>query len=143
MTDSIRLDYESNLRIFEVRRFDGSPNHMRAQGKTDEYWTHHNGTQIVEIEGDIAKCETYALALCRIGAAGEPGYDREMFLRVRYLDRVKKWDGVWKTAHRRAVYPPCHIVKIEEEFILSLSSDCLHDAGFPKGEVYKWQQPLK
>ena len=25
MTDSIRLDYESNLRIFEVRRFDGSP----------------------------------------------------------------------------------------------------------------------
>jgi ketosteroid isomerase-like protein len=116
---------------------------MRAQGKDGVYWTHHNGTQIVEIEGDIAKCETYALALCRMGAAGEPGYDREMFLRVRYLDKVEKRDGVWKIAHRRVVYSPCHIVKIEEEFLLSLSSECLHDAGFPKDEVYKWQEPPK
>jgi ketosteroid isomerase-like protein len=116
---------------------------MRAQGKDGVYWTHHNGTQIVEIEGDIANCETYALALCRMGAAGEPGYDREMFLRVRYLDRVEKRDGVWKIAHRRVVYSPCHIVKIEEEFLLSLSSECLHDASFPKDEVYKWQEPPK
>jgi hypothetical protein len=30
---------------------------MRAQGKDSIYWTHHNGTQIVEIERDIAKYE--------------------------------------------------------------------------------------
>jgi hypothetical protein len=114
---------------------------MRAQGKDGVYWTHHNGTQIVEIEVDIAKCEPYTLALCRTGAADEPGYDQEMLLRVRYLDRVEKWDGVWKIAHRPVVYWPCHIVKIEEEFLLPLSSECLHDAGFPKDEVYKWQEP--
>jgi hypothetical protein len=110
---------------------------MRAQGKDGVYWTHHKRAQIVEIEVDIAKCETYTLALCLTGATGEPGYDREMFLRVGHLDRVEKRDGVWK---RRA--PPCHIVKIEE-FLLPLSSECLHDVGFPKDEVYKWQEPPK
>jgi hypothetical protein len=37
---------------------------MRAQGKDGVYWTHHKRAQIVEIEVDIAKCETYTLALC-------------------------------------------------------------------------------
>jgi hypothetical protein len=74
---------------------------MRAQGKDGVYWTHHKRAQIVEIEVDIAKCETYTLALCLTGATGEPGYDREMFLRVGHLDRVEKRDGVWKIAHRR------------------------------------------
>ncbi|KAF2814771.1 uncharacterized protein BDZ99DRAFT_458756 [Mytilinidion resinicola] len=109
---------------------------MRAQGRPGMHWTHHNGTQIVEIKGDVAECETYAIALCRMGAKDEPGYDREMFLRVRYLDRVEKRQGVWKIAHRRVVYSPCHIVKIEEEW--PLGGECLADGAFPEDEVYKF-----
>jgi len=109
---------------------------MRARGRPGMHWTHHNGTQIIEIKGDIAECETYSLALCRLGAKGEPGYDREMFLRVRYLDRVEKREGVWKIAHRRVVYSPCHIVKIEEEW--PLIEECLADGAFPNDEVYKF-----
>jgi hypothetical protein len=82
---------------------------MRAQGKSGVYWTHHNGTQIVEIERDIAKFEhtPSPSAVC---------VPREPVLRAGYLDRVEKQDGVWKIAHRRVVYSPCHIVQIEEEF---------------------------
>jgi hypothetical protein len=109
---------------------------MSAQGRPGVYWTHHNGTQIIEIEGNVAECETYTIALCRMAAAGERGYDREYFLRVRYLDWVEKREGIWKIAHRRVVYSPCHIVKIEEEF--SPTPEWLVEAGFPKDEVYKF-----
>jgi hypothetical protein len=37
----------------------------------------------VEIKGDIAECETYTLAMCRMNVQG---YDGELLLRVRYLD---------------------------------------------------------
>jgi hypothetical protein len=115
---------------------------MRAQGKSGVYWTHHNGTQIVEIERDIVNVK-HTPSPSAVCVPREPGYGREMFLRVHYLDRVEKRDGVWKIAHRRVVYSPCHIVQIEEEFLLSLFSECLHDAGFPKDEVYKWQETSK
>ena len=109
---------------------------MRRGGKPGVHWTHHNGTRIVEIEGDVADCETYTIAMCRMGAPGEPGHDREIFLRVRYLDRVEKRDGLWKIAHRRVVYAPCHVARIEEEF--PLTAECLLDAGHPGDPVYKF-----
>ncbi|MET0362418.1 MAG: nuclear transport factor 2 family protein [Sphingobium sp.] len=109
---------------------------MRNGSTPGVHWTHHNGTQIVEIEGDVAQCETYTIALCRMGAPGQPGHDREIFLRVRYLDRVEKRDGVWKIAHRRVVYSPCKITKVLEEF--PLGDECLIEAGYPDDQIYKW-----
>lgn len=109
---------------------------MRGGGKPGQHWTHHNGTQIVEIDGDVAECETYTIALCRMGAPGEPGHDREIFLRVRYLDRVEKRQGVWKIAHRRVIYSPCHIAKIEQEF--PLTDACVSEAAYPHDAVYNF-----
>jgi hypothetical protein len=108
---------------------------MAAQGKPGLHWMHHNGTQIIEIKGDIAECETYTLAFAREGLPGESGYDSEYFLRVRYLDRVEKRDGMWKIAHRRVVYSPCHYVKIERECSFPGS---VMEAEFPKDSVYNF-----
>ncbi len=109
---------------------------MRSGGAAGVHWTHHNGTQIVEIEGDVAQCETYTIALCRMGQAGEEGYNREIFLRVRYLDQVEKRSGVWKIAHRRVVYSPCRIVDASEAF--PLPPECLIEGGIHDDQVYKW-----
>ena len=109
---------------------------MRNGSKDGVHWTHHNGTQIIEIKGDVAQCETYTIALCRMGPVGSEGYDKQIFLRVRYLDRVEKRDGVWKIAHRRAVYSPCHIMESATPF--PLTPECLLEAGAERDPVYHW-----
>lgn len=106
------------------------------KGSKEVHWTHHNGTQIVEIEGDVAQCETYTIALCRMGRAGSEGYDKQIFLRVRYLDRVEKRAGAWKIAHRRVVYSPCHIMDAAVPF--PLTADCLVEGGAGVDPVYTW-----
>lgn len=109
---------------------------MQKGSVPGNHWMHHNGTQIIEIDGDVAHTETYTLAFCRQPASGEVDYDREIFLRVRYLDRVEKRNGQWRIAHRRVVYSPCQIMRIEAEFPMAV--ECLLEAGANIDEVYKW-----
>jgi len=109
---------------------------MRKGGKPGVHWTHHNGTQIIEIDGDTAEAETYCIALCRQAAAGQDGYDKEIFLRVRYLDRVERRNDVWKIAHRRVVYSPCHIISSDSQF--PITESYLTEAAHPVDEVYRW-----
>lgn len=99
------------------------------------HWMHHNGTQIVEVDGDVAQAETYALAFFRKPAVeGQP--TKEIFLRVRYLDRLERRDNAWKIAHRRVVYSPCHVLPIAEEF--PLTADCLVEGTPQTDPVYRW-----
>lgn len=108
---------------------------IAAGSRPGVHWTHHNGTQIIEIEGDVAQTETYCIALCRQGARGEEGFTKETFLRVRYLDRVEKREGQWKIAHRRVVFSPCHVADASQDFDASM---CLQESAFPTDEVYRW-----
>jgi hypothetical protein len=109
---------------------------MKRGARPGVHWTHHNGTQIIEMDGDVAQVETYCIALCRDDAAGTEGYARETFLRVRYLDRVEKRDGQWKIAHRRVVFSPSRIVHVDEQF--PLTSECLTEDAHPADQVYQW-----
>jgi ketosteroid isomerase-like protein len=103
-----------------------------AAAKSDVHWMHNNGTQIIEVDGDVAQCETYCYALCR-----EPtDATKEIFLRVRYLDRVEKRSGEWRIAHRRVVFSPCHVIQTVEQF--PLTPECLTEGGFPTDQVYQW-----
>jgi hypothetical protein len=54
---------------------------------------HHNGTQLIDIHGDVAFTETYTLAFYREPDAEGQRSNREVFLRVRYIDRVEKRGG--------------------------------------------------
>ncbi len=64
--------------------------------------TQHNITNIlIRPDGDDARGEAYFVAQHSLDAA-EGG--EEMFAAGRYLDRFTRRDGVWKIAHRLAVY---------------------------------------
>lgn len=108
---------------------------IRERSVPGNHWMHHNGTMLIEIEGDVANTETYTFALARAAPKEGDTRPREIFLRVRYLDRVERRGGVWKIAHRRVVYSPCHILTVEEEFPLP-DADCLFEGGINSDPLY-------
>lgn len=64
-----------------------------------ESTTHFTGNQLVEVDGDGAWAEHYALVTHRCAAAdGQPAAD--LIVNVRYVDRVERRDGEWKIAKR-------------------------------------------
>ena len=107
----------------------------RERAVPGDHWMHHNGTMLIEIDGNIANTETYCYALTRAAPKEGDTRSREIFLRVRYLDRVEKRDGVWKIAHRRVVFSPCHVITVEEEFPLP-ADDCLFEGGVSSDPLY-------
>ena len=110
--------------------------HARG-GPPGSHWMHHNGTQIIDMQDEaLAFAETYALAFYRPPEADGKTGAQEIFLRVRYLDRVEKRDGQWKIAHRRVVYSPCHILPIAQEF--PLVGDIIHEDSYPTDPAYSW-----
>lgn len=63
---------------------------------------HLIGNILVEVEGDRAVGEAYFVA--NHDMLGADGRAVRMIAAGRYLDRFERRDGVWKIAHRHAVY---------------------------------------
>jgi hypothetical protein len=61
---------------------------------------HLLGQQLVEIDGDVARCESYGVATHR-GGPGEPELD--FTSGFRYVDRMERRGGVWRIAERLAI----------------------------------------
>lgn len=63
---------------------------------------HKLGNVLIEIEGDRAFAETYAVAH-HVAARGEAGADgaTDLVMGVRYLDRLEDRGAGWKIAHRQ------------------------------------------
>ena len=106
---------------------------IKAAAEAGRHWTHHNGTQLIDIDGEVARTETYCLALCRIPATATQG-EREILLRCRYVDRSEKRQGVWKIAHRRVVYSPCQILSVVEEF--PMAPECIREGMAGLDAIY-------
>lgn len=101
---------------------------------------HHYGNQIIDFEGDvIAYAETYCIACCRSPA--DSGGKRDIFMRVRYLDKMEKRSGDWRIAHRKVVYSPSHVVPVVEEFPSAPGS--MWEASFPHDPVYNWKTSVE
>ncbi len=62
---------------------------------------HIIGQVLIEVDGDTARGESYFIAHHAI-----PRPDGGVFMLAagRYLDRFERRDGIWKIAHRHAVY---------------------------------------
>jgi ketosteroid isomerase-like protein len=69
--------------------------------KTMKQTQHVIGQCLIEVDGDHAAGESYFVAHHTI-----PGPDGDLFSLAagRYLDRFERRGGVWKIAHRHAVY---------------------------------------
>jgi hypothetical protein len=62
---------------------------------------HYLSFPLIELRGDVALSECYAIAFHRLERDGEP-FDN--FLGARVLDRFERRVGEWRIAHRRVVY---------------------------------------
>jgi hypothetical protein len=74
-----------------------------ARSLLDGYWgvMHLIGQVYVEVNGDEARSESYAVSFHR--RHGEAG-DEDTVTGLRYLDRFRRVDGVWKIAARVTVH---------------------------------------
>jgi hypothetical protein len=61
--------------------------------------THNTGNQLVEVDGDSAWAEHYAVATHR-WPYDENGETRDMIAGIRYVDRMERIDGEWRIARR-------------------------------------------
>lgn len=93
---------------------DGIDHHTGFSGDADAYvaWLdtvlrrfsgtmHFIGNQLVEVWGDVARCESYGMA----HHWGDPVDDASLNFTsgFRYVDRMERRAGVWKVAERWAV----------------------------------------
>ena len=106
-----RLDFEL---VRSCYHDDAVDHHTGFDGDADAYvaWLgqllprlsgtmHLIGNLLVEVDGDLARCETYGTA----HHWGEPLTDptRNFTSGFRYVDTMKKRDGAWRIAERWAV----------------------------------------
>lgn len=61
--------------------------------------THNTGNQLVEVDGDSAWAEHYAVATHR-WPHDENGDTRDMIAGIRYVDRMERIGGEWRIARR-------------------------------------------
>jgi ketosteroid isomerase-like protein len=63
--------------------------------------THQIFNTLIDLDGDRAHCEAYAIHLHRVEKDGEQ-FDSIMAL--RHLHRFERRDGVWRIAHHKVVF---------------------------------------
>lgn len=103
-----RMDFDLVRSCYHPDAYD---DHGGFGGTVDEFlasakaflprWTatqHFMGNMLIEVLGDVARAETYAVAYHRREDAEGNGKDDVMG--IRYVDRFEKRQGAWKIAHR-------------------------------------------
>lgn len=68
-----------------------------ATGGGMEQTHHFLGNMLIEVDGNVARCESYVVAFHRL--PGESGA-HDLMLGGRYLDRFEKRDDRWRIARR-------------------------------------------
>ncbi len=103
-----RLDFDLVRSCYHPDAYD---DHGAFKGDVDAFitaaegwlprWTatqHFMGNMLIEVDGDRARAETYAVAYHR--REDEAGNGKDDVMGIRYVDRFEKRDGVWKIGHR-------------------------------------------
>ena len=66
---------------------------------TFESTSHVTGNQLVEVDGDTAWAEHYAVAFHRLPASAS-GPAKDVVVNARYVDRFERRNGEWRIAYR-------------------------------------------
>lgn len=103
-----RLDFDLVRSCYHPDAYD---DHGTLKGNVDEFIAgveaflpqfvvtqHFMGNMLIEVDGDRARAETYAVAYHRKALADGSGKD-DVF-GIRYVDRFERRGGEWKIAHR-------------------------------------------
>ena len=65
-------------------------------------WMHFGGQSIIDVDGDTADVETYAVAIHKTHP-DEKGFEADVVAGGRFFDRFERRDGEWRIAHRKLV----------------------------------------
>lgn len=108
---------------------DATDDHGGYSGAIDGYLTwvasalsryestqHFTGNQLVEIDGDHAWAEHYAIVTHR-RAATESERAADLVVNVRYIDRMERRDGVWRIARRVVIADSDRLDPVEETWV--------------------------
>ena len=106
-----RLDFDVVRSCYHPDAYD---DHGAFKGSVDEFieaaaswlprWTatqHFMGNMLIEVDGDRARAETYAVAYHR--REDDEGNGKDDIMGIRYVDRFERRDGDWRIAHRVVV----------------------------------------
>jgi len=69
----------------------------------------------IELEGDVARCETYCTAH-HLFPRDDPGGARDAIMGLRYVDRFERRDGAWRIARRTCVWDYTYLVPAGERW---------------------------
>jgi hypothetical protein len=73
---------------------------LRERMQRFESTMHFISTQVIELAGDRARCETYALVYHRTGSVEEG--EQDLIVGVRYLDELVRHSLAWRICRRVA-----------------------------------------
>jgi 3-phenylpropionate/cinnamic acid dioxygenase small subunit len=62
---------------------------------------HNISNVLIELDGDVARCESYSIVIVRIR---KDGGDVDWLHAGRYVDRFERRNGEWRIAYRTVVY---------------------------------------
>ena len=80
----------------------------------DENTSHYIANELIEVEGDIARCESYFFAVHR--RREKDGTTADLTFAGRYVDRFERRQGLWKIAHRQVVFDRSRIDPVGRTF---------------------------
>ena len=106
-----RMDFDLVRSCYHPDAYD---DHGSVRGNVDEFvsaakrflsrWTatqHFMGNMLIEVDGELARAETYAVAYHR--REDVEGNGKDDIMGIRYVDRFEKRNGDWKIAYRVVV----------------------------------------
>jgi ketosteroid isomerase-like protein len=99
--------------LFKGKAADFVPWALKSLGR-DEGTSHYIANELIEVEGDVAYCESYFFAVHR--RQNKDGTKADLIFAGRYVDRFERREGRWKIAHRQVVFDRSRIDKIEKSF---------------------------
>jgi ketosteroid isomerase-like protein len=99
--------------LFKGKAADFVPWALKSLGR-DEGTSHYIANELIEVEGDVANCESYFFAVHR--RQNKDGTKADLIFAGRYVDRFERREGLWKIAHRQVVFDRSRIDKVEKAF---------------------------
>jgi len=103
-----RLDFDLVRSCYHADAYD---DHGAFAGNVEDFiaaareflprWTatqHFMGNMLIEVEGELARAETYAVAYHR--REDSEGNGKDDIMGIRYVDRFERRDGEWRIAYR-------------------------------------------
>jgi hypothetical protein len=77
---------------------DGFIEHLKRNARWDRTM-HVIANQLIEVDGDVARCESYCVSYHRRDPTGTEEAE-DMVIGLRYVDRVERRKGEWRIARR-------------------------------------------